>query len=150
VSIPHFLEPLLPMARARASLEHYETPLIVLSVLLAAAGLAGAFFVYRGGLARADALAARWPRLHRLLSGKYYVDELYEAVLYRPLNWISDRVFLGLGDRFLIDGSLNGLAAIASRTAGRLSRVETGSLQFYLVLAVIGVVACLGWMLRHV
>jgi NADH-quinone oxidoreductase subunit L len=150
ISIPHFLEPLLPMARAQESLEHYEKSLIVLSVLLAAAGLAGAFLVYRGGLARADALAARWPRLHRLLSGKYYVDELYEAVLYRPLHWISDRVFLGLGDRFLIDGSLNGLAAIAQRTAGRLSRVETGSLQFYLVLAVIGVVACLGWMLRHV
>jgi len=149
ISIPHFLEPLLPLARAQESLEHYEKPLIVLSVLLAAAGLAGAAFVYRGGLARADALAARWPRLHRLLSGKYYVDELYDAVLNRPLNWISDRVFLGLGDRFLIDGTLNGLAATAQRAAGRLSRVETGNLQFYVALAVIGIVACLGWVLRH-
>jgi NADH-quinone oxidoreductase subunit L len=149
VSIPHFLEPLLPMARAQEALEHYETPLIVLSVLLAAGGLAGAVFVYRGGLARADALAARFPRLHRLLAGKYHVDELYDAVLNRPLLWISDRVFLGLGDRFLIDGSLNGLAAVAQRAAGRLSRVETGNLQFYLLLAVLGVVACLGWMLRN-
>jgi len=149
ISIPHFLEPLLPMATARESLEHYETPLIVLSVLLAASGLAGAFFVYRGGLARADALAARWPRLHRLLSGKYYVDELYDAVLNRPLNWISDRVFLRLGDGLLIDGTLNGLAATAQRAAGRLSRVETGNLQFYVALAVIGIVACLGWVLHH-
>ncbi len=149
ISIPHFLEPLLPMARAQESLEHYEKPLIVLSVVLAALGLAGAVYVYRGGLARADTLAARFPRLHRLLSGKYYVDELYEAVLYRPLHWISDRIFLGVGDRFLIDGSLNGLAALAQRAAGRLSRVETGNLQFYVVLAVIGVVACLGWVLGH-
>jgi NADH-quinone oxidoreductase subunit L len=149
ISIPHFLEPLLPMARAHESLEHYETTLIVLSVVLAAVGLAAAIFIYRNGLARADALAARFPRLHRLLSGKYYVDELYDAVLNRPLNWISDRVFLRIGDGLLIDGTLNGLAAIAQRTAGRLSRVETGNLQFYVVLAVLGIVACLGWMLNN-
>jgi NADH-quinone oxidoreductase subunit L len=149
ISIPHFLEPLLPMARAHESLEHYETTLIVLSVVLAAVGLAAAIFIYRNGLARADALAARFPRLHRLLSGKYYVDELYDAVLNRPLNWISDRVFLRIGDGLMIDGTLNGLAAIAQRTAGRLSRVETGNLQFYVVLAVLGIVACLGWMLNN-
>jgi NADH-quinone oxidoreductase subunit L len=149
ISIPHFLEPLLPMAQAQESLEHYETTLVVLSVVLAAIGLAAVFFIYRNGLARADALAARFPRLHRLLSGKYYVDELYDAVLNRPLNWISDRVFLRLGDGLLIDGTLNGLAAVAQRTAGRLSRVETGNLQFYVVLAVLGIVACLGWMLNH-
>jgi len=149
VSIPHFLEPLLPLARAHESLEHYETTLIVLSVVLAAIGLAAAIFIYRNGLARADALAARFPRLHRLLSGKYFVDELYDAVLNRPLNWISDRVFLRLGDGLLIDGTLNGLAAVAQRAAGRLTRVETGNLQFYVVLAVLGIVACLGWMLNH-
>ncbi len=149
VSIPHFLEPLLPAAVAHESLEHYETSLIVLSVVLAAAGLAGAVLVYRGGLARAEALAARFPRLHKLLSGKYYIDELYDAILTRPLMWLSDRVFLGVGDRFLIDGSLNGMAALAQRAAGRLSRVETGNLQFYVILAVIGVIACLGWVLRH-
>jgi NADH-quinone oxidoreductase subunit L len=149
VSIPHFLEPLLPMPTAREALEHYETSLIVLSVVLAVVGLAGAVFVYRGGLARADALAARFPRLHRLLSGKYFVDELYDAVLRRPLHWISDRIFLGIGDRFLIDGSLNGMAALAQRAAGRLSRVETGSLQLYVLFAVLGVVACLAWMWRN-
>jgi NADH-quinone oxidoreductase subunit L len=149
VSIPHFLEPLLPMATAEESLEHYETTLVVLSVVFAALGLGAVFLVYRGGLERATAIAARFPRLHRLLVGKYYVDELYDAVLWRPLRWISDRVFLGLGDRTLIDGTLNGLAATAQRAAARLSRVETGSLQFYVVLAVIGVIACLGWVLRH-
>ncbi len=149
ISIPHFLEPLLPMARAQESLEHHETTLIVLSVVLAAVGLAAAILIYRNGLAKADALAARFPRLHRLLSGKYYVDELYDAVLNRPLNWISDRIFLRLGDGLLIDGTLNGLAAVAQRAAGRLSRVETGNLQFYVVLAVLGIVACLGWMLNH-
>ena len=139
----------LPLATARPELEHFEMPLVVLSVVLALAGLAGAIFVYGKGLARGEALAARFPRLHRLLSGKYFVDELYESLLGRPLHWISDRIFLGVGDRFLIDGSLNGMAGLAQRAAGRLSRVETGSLQFYVLLAVVGVVGCLAWMWRN-
>jgi NADH-quinone oxidoreductase subunit L len=148
-SIPHYLEHVLPLAKARESLEHYEHTLLVFSVVVALTGLAAAIYVYGKGLARGDALAARFPQLHRLLSGKYYVDELYEAVLGRPLNWISDRVFLGVGDRLLIDGSLNGMAALAQRAAGRLGRVETGSLQFYVVLAVAGASACVAWMWRH-
>jgi NADH-quinone oxidoreductase subunit L len=149
VSIPHFLEHLLPLPGVHHELEHYETPLIVLSVVLALTGLAAAFVIYGKGLARGEALAARFPRLHKLLSGKYYVDELYENVLGRPLNWISERIFLGLGDRFLIDGSLNGMASLAQRAAGRLSRVETGNLQFYVLLAVLGVIASLAWIWRH-
>jgi NADH-quinone oxidoreductase subunit L len=150
LELPHFLEPLLPLPAVHEDFAHLETLLVVLSVAIALAGLTGAMLVYRGGLARAERLAARFPRLHRLLSGKYFVDELYEAWLGRPLHWISDRIFLGVGDRFLIDGSLNGMAALAQRAAGRLSRVETGNLQFYVALAVLGVVACLGWMWRYV
>jgi NADH-quinone oxidoreductase subunit L len=124
-------------------------PLIYVAVAIGFAGLALAWFIYRGGLASAERLQQRFAGLHRLLSGKYYVDELYEAVLGRPLHWISERVFLGLGDRALIDGSLHGLTAVAQRAAGRLSRVETGNLQFYVLLAVLGVIVSLAWMWRN-
>jgi NADH-quinone oxidoreductase subunit L len=147
--LPHFLEPLLPIPAVVESLEHYEHTLVFVAVAVALLGLAAATFMYRRGLARGEALAARFPRLHRVLGGKYYIDELYEAVLYRPLHWISDRVFLGLGDRLLIDGSLHGLAALTRRASGRLSRVETGQLQWYVAMAVIGVVGCLVWVWRH-
>jgi len=121
----------------------------VLSVVLAVAGLALATFVYRNGLARAEALARRFPRLHALLGGKYYVDELYQAVLGRPLHWVSDRVFLAVGDRLLIDGTLHGLASLTRRAAGRLSRVETGQLQWYVAMAILGLAGSLAWMLTH-
>jgi NADH-quinone oxidoreductase subunit L len=101
--------------------------------------------MYRQGPGRGEALAARFPRLHRLLDGKYFVDELYEGTLGRPLHWVSDRVFLRVGDRLLIDGTLHGLAATTRRLAGRLGRVETGQLQWYVAMAVTGLVACLLW-----
>lgn len=145
----HFLEPVMPMPAENEALEHLKMPLIGVAIAIAFAGLAIAWFVYRGGLGLAERLQARYAGLHRLLTNKYYVDELYEAALGRPLNWISERVFLGLGDRALIDGSLHGLTAIAQRAAGRLGRVETGNLQFYVMLAVLGVVASLAWMWRN-
>ena len=142
----HFLEPVMPMPAENEALEHLKLPLIGVAIAVAFAGLAGAFLVYRGGLAQAERLRLRFAGLHRVLSGKYYVDELYEAVLGKPLHWVSEHVFLNVGDRALIDGSLHGLTGLAQRTAGRLSRVETGNLQFYLLLAVIGVALSLAWM----
>ena len=144
-----FLVPVMPMPAESEALHHLKLPLIGVATAIAFAGLAAAWFVYRGGLARAEGLERRFAGLHRWLTNKYYVDELYEAVLGRPLMWISERVFLGLGDRALIDGSLHGLAAMAQRAAGRLGRVETGNLQFYVLLAVLGVIASLAWMWRN-
>jgi NADH-quinone oxidoreductase subunit L len=144
-----FLEPIMPLPETDHALEHLELPLIALAVATGLAGLAGAVYVYRRGLDRAERLARRFAGAHRLLSGKYFVDELYEAVLGRPLHWMSERVFLGLGDRRLIDGSLHGLAAAARGAAGRLARVETGNLQFYVWLTVLGAVASLAWVLSH-
>ena len=149
-ALPDFLAPVLPPIAVRAAAERFETPLMVVSVLLALTGLVLAARLYAQGPARAQALAARVPRLHRLLAGRYYVDELYDAAITRPLEWLSERVFLRGGDQWLIDGSLHGLVTLTQRAAGRLSRVQAGGLQRYVLLAGIGLLACLAWVWRHV
>jgi NADH-quinone oxidoreductase subunit L len=150
VAIPHYLEPMLPLPQIRAAFERFEPAVVAMSVVLAFAGLAAAAYAFGGDGRRADAVERRFTGLHRLLTGKYYIDELYDRLLGRPLNWISERVFLGLGDRVLLDGSLHGLAGLARRTAGALARVQTGNLQFYLFLALAGLVAALAWSALHV
>jgi NADH-quinone oxidoreductase subunit L len=150
IAVPHFLEPQLPLPQVHEALHHYETPLLALSIVLALAGLAGAAFVFGGSMARADALRQRLAGLHRWLSAKYYIDELYERVIGRPLVWVSDFVFLHLGDRALIDGTLNGLAALGQRGAAVLARVQTGSLHLYAWLVLVGIVGALLWSWRHV
>ncbi|MDH4181469.1 MAG: NADH-quinone oxidoreductase subunit L, partial [Betaproteobacteria bacterium] len=149
VALPHFLEPLLPLAKTPETLHHYEVPLLIFSVAIALAGLAGAWFIYGGGTERSARLAARFAALHRLLYNKYFVDEAYERCIGRPLVWLSDRVFLNLGDRVLLDGSLNGLARLAQRTAGALSRVQTGNLHLYALFVLAGGIAVLAWSFRH-
>ena len=150
IALPHFLEPQLPLPAVHAELHHFETPLLVLSVVLALAGLAGAAFLFGGAPGRAERLQRRFAGLHRWLSGKYFIDELYERVIGQPLVWVSDRVFLRLGDRKLLDGTLNGLAAMGQRNAGRLSSLQTGSLHLYAWFVLIGIVGALLWSWRHV
>jgi NADH-quinone oxidoreductase subunit L len=147
--LPHFLEAQLPLPEVKPGYASFETPLVFVSVALALAGLAGAAFFFGHAAERADKLRHRFPALHRLLQGKYFVDEAYDRLIGRPLYWISDRVFLRLGDQKLLDGSLNGLAALGRRTAGVLGRVETGNLHLYALLVVAGALAALAWGWRH-
>jgi len=149
LALPHFLEPLLPLPAVPEALHHYETPLLVLSVGIALTGLAVAWLVYGGGIERATRLRDSMAGAYRVLYNKYFIDELYENLLGRPLTWISDRVFLRLGDRVLLDGTLNGLARLAHRTAGGFARFQTGHLNLYAFFVLIGVVSCLVWSFRH-
>ena len=150
VSIPHFLEPLLPLPAVEEAAHHYHWTVVGISVALGLLGLAGAWFVYGGSGERGARLQATFGPLHRLLAGKYFIDELYELLIGRPLLWISDRVFLRLGDRLLLDGTLNGLAALAQRAAGRLALVQTGSLHRYAFFVLLGIAAALLWSWRYV
>jgi len=149
VAIPRYLEPLLPLPPVQPALEHLEAAVMIGSVGLALAGLVGAWYFFREGGTRGSAVGARFGRLRRLLAGKYFVDEAYDALVGRPLLWISQRVFLEFGDRRLLDGSLDGLASLARRSSGALGRVQTGSLQRYALIALLGIVATLAWTWRH-
>jgi NADH-quinone oxidoreductase subunit L len=149
LAIPHVLEPVLPLAAAHEEMHALEQAVVAGSVLIALLGLAGAAFCYRGDRAPAARFAATFAGAGRVLFNKYYIDELYERVLNRPLVWMSERVFLQLGDRVLLDGSLHGLARGAQGAATGFARVQTGNLQFYLLLALAGLVALLGWGLGH-
>ncbi|MGE5339192.1 MAG: NADH-quinone oxidoreductase subunit L [Gemmatimonadota bacterium] len=149
LSIPHFLEPQLPLPQVEEAAHHYHWTVVGTSVALGLLGLAGAWFVYGGAGTLGERLRAQFAPLHRLLYGKYFIDELYDALIGRPLLWISDRVFLRLGDRLLLDGTLNGLAALAQRTAGRFARVQTGNLHLYALFVLLGIVGALLWSWRH-
>ncbi|MEP7183308.1 MAG: NADH-quinone oxidoreductase subunit L [Betaproteobacteria bacterium] len=149
IAVPHFLEALLPLPATPEALHHYETPLVVTSVVIALLGVAAAAFFFAEGGARAGRVRESLAGVHRVLYNKYFIDELYERLLGRPLTWVSDRVFLRIGDRMLIDGALDGLARLAHRAAGGLSRIQTGHLNLYMFFVLLGIVGTLAWSFRH-
>jgi len=82
-----------------------------------------------------------------VLNRKYYIDELYDRVVVRPLVWLS-RVVLWKGvDQGVVDGAaVNGTARV-SRALGWLgSRLQTGQVGIYVVLFLVGAL----WILRAV
>jgi NADH-quinone oxidoreductase subunit L len=148
--VPHFLSSLPTLPDPREGAHEFELPLLWISIAIALAGLVLAWRYFGHDAARAAQVAPRFTGLQRLLFNKYFVDETYERLLGRPLAWISERVFLNVGDRVLLDGSLNGLARLAHRAAGGLARVQTGNLHLYALLFVAGALVALVWGLRHV
>ncbi len=149
IPIPHFLEPIAPLPPTLESMHAFHFPLLVAAIAIALTGLAAAWYVYRDGLGLATRIGNRFAGLHTLLSGKYYIDELYEKLLQRPLLALSDRVFLNLGDRRLFDGTLNGMASMANASGGALARVQTGNLHLYALLVLIGSFFALVWSWAH-
>ncbi|MBL8325183.1 MAG: NADH-quinone oxidoreductase subunit L [Rubrivivax sp.] len=149
VPVAHWLEPMLPLPKVPEALHRSERLLIGVAVVIGFAGLGLAAWFHGGQARRAAAMRERLAALHHVLTNKYFIDELYEAMLGRPWQWLSRRVFLQLGDRTLIDGSLHTLAATARRTAAGLGALQAGSLHRYLFYVVLGIAAALFWSMRR-
>jgi NADH:ubiquinone oxidoreductase subunit 5 (subunit L)/multisubunit Na+/H+ antiporter MnhA subunit len=128
----------LPEAAAHEAGHSTELIITCLSIAIALAGIWFAHRVYVARPGTADRIVSRIKGLYALIYNKYWVDEAYERFLGGPLVWLSDRVFLRLGDRVLLDGSLNGMARIAQRVAGGLARVQTGGLHRYVFYVLLG------------
>ncbi len=82
---------------------------------------------------------------YRLSYHKYYVDEIYDTLIVRPLHSIS-RVFLwGNVDVKIVDGSINGMARVVRYASDLLGRLQTGQLNGYAFSIVVGMVAILAY-----
>jgi NADH-quinone oxidoreductase subunit L len=114
-------------------------------VALAGIGLATVVFLRRPQIA--ESLAARFAGLHRLLLGKYYVDELYNAVIVRPIRRLSTGLLWRGVDAGLIDGTVNGVGLVVRGWSAALRRFQTGSVRAYAMSFFVGVVAIVGYYL---
>jgi NADH-quinone oxidoreductase subunit L len=124
-----------------------ELGLMAFSVLVALAGigLASAFFLKRPE--RADRMAAQFGGVHRLLLGKYFVDELYDKAIVRPIRRLSTTVLWRGVDAGLIDGTVNAVGLVVRGWSAVLRRLQTGSVRAYAMSFFVGVVALLGYYL---
>ncbi|HXN12316.1 MAG TPA: NADH-quinone oxidoreductase subunit L, partial [Candidatus Acidoferrales bacterium] len=66
-------------------------------------------------------LAWRLKPAYDLLLNKYYIDEVYNFIVTRPLFWVSSNVFRDGIDGFVIDGTAEG-AGLAVQTSGEVAR----------------------------
>jgi NADH-quinone oxidoreductase subunit L len=127
--------------------ESTELLLMALSSGIALAGIGLAFYFWLANRTAADNIARSAGGLYRLLLNKYYVDELYDAVVVRPINALSITVLWKGADAALIDGSVNGVGKVVQGTSSALRRLQSGSVRAYAASLFLGVVLILGWYL---
>jgi NADH-quinone oxidoreductase subunit L len=126
-----------------------EVALMVLAALIGAGGIWLATRVLKPESLVTPERAPAETGFAKLLLEKYRVDELYDAVVVRPVLWFS-RVVLWKGvDAGLIDtAGVNGSAAVARGLGWIGSRLQTGQVGTYVFFFVVGVVAVLAALLR--
>jgi NADH-quinone oxidoreductase subunit L len=147
----HFLEPVFGSHGAAAGpsgtpAEPSELGMAALSVAIALLGIALAWFIYskaRGMIPMALAMKSRaFDFLMRTVSNKYYVDELYDFLIVRPIHALSETVLFRLVDVRIIDGLVNGVAAFVEGAAMNvIRRLQTGVAQTYALAMTAGMVA---------
>jgi len=147
--LEHWLQPVTALAdRMRPVVELspvVEWTLVGGAVLVAALGMLGAVRLLRPEALVAARLAPPETGLGRLLWKKWYVDEIYDAVIVRPVQWLAREVLWKSIDVRLVDGLLVNGSATTSRALGWLgSRLQTGEVGFYVALFVVGVLVVVG------
>jgi len=133
-----------PLAEKGATVEHPHSPeevrqerlLAVLSVLIAAAGIGAGWMIFR-----------KRPLLQmpKVLENKYYVDEIYDTTIIRPIEVGSREGLWKLFDLGVIDGLLHSLGESVTE-AGRLIRyLQAGFVRAYAAIILVGALAMIGF-----
>jgi NADH-quinone oxidoreductase subunit L len=78
--------------------------------------------------------------LYTVVFNKYYVDEIYAALIVRPLLWISTNVLWHVVDEGIIDGALHGIARGAQESGSQARQLQSGNARSYAAWVVIGAV----------
>jgi NADH-quinone oxidoreductase subunit L len=127
--------------------ENTELMLMALSSGIAVAGIGLAWYFWLKNRRASENIARSAAPVYTLLLNKYYVDELYDAVVVRPINAVSTTVLWKGADAALIDGSVNGVGKAVQGTSATLRRLQSGSVRAYAASLFLGVVLILGWYL---
>jgi NADH-quinone oxidoreductase subunit L len=176
-----FLEPVLAGAMSETGaikIAHHglakEIFLMVLSLSIAVAGIWLAYEFYRSKRIAPELLAEKWPRAYQLLLHKYYVDEIYDALIVNRVKDLSTlfglfdaKVIDGMGvdgagwlarfgsrvsmwwDKWVIDGLLNFSAKFLQLLSFPVRLLQSGMFSSYAMVILIGLVVLLAYYGHH-
>jgi NADH-quinone oxidoreductase subunit L len=151
-ALHHWLHPVLEGAEgvwaanlaAIPEVHHAAWPIVV-AILIGLGGLTLAYVLLKpASLGTAETTPAYRSDVERVLFNKWYVDELYDLIIVRPTKWLS-QAFYAIVDRGTIDGIIDGVMGRGALLVGMVAgRVQTGQINTYAFVIVVGVIVVLG------
>jgi len=167
--IEHFLEPAIlagthaVVAEAPHGDASTEWLFALISIAVAGFGLFLAYTFYMKKKELPEKMVESWPGIHRVLYNKYYVDEIYNKIFVRGTLRAADDLYVldanvvdgavngvargtlvssvlsNLADMGLVDGAVNLVGAVLTAISKLFRRVQTGLVQNYALLMLMGV-----------
>jgi NADH-quinone oxidoreductase subunit L len=141
-ALVHWLEPVTG-AHAEEDPVIAVPVLLTLTLVLVVAGIAWAYAMYIR--APVPVTAPTGSVLTRAARRDLYQDAINESLLMRPGQYLTR--FLVFFDNRVVDGAVNGMAAILGGTSGRFRRVQTGFVRSYALSMLGGAALLVGAML---
>ena len=149
----HWLEPVFEQAQEYG--HHYaqsgghhnvalEWGLMGASVVIALVGITIAFTMYVKNTELPGKFTSTFPALHRAVYNKWYIDELYDFLFVNPCKAFGNFLWKGF-DVLVVDGIVNGVAAVVKGWSSAFRYTETGYVHNYAFVMAAGTVAILGY-----
>ena len=151
----NFLSPVF--APAKAIIEHgahhaghhsvtAELVLMGVSLAIAILGLLVARYMYITSPETPGRIVERFSGLHRLVFNKYWIDELYDFLFVNSIVEFS-RFLWKKFDEAVIDGAVNGVAAVVRTFGSVLRLLQTGLVKDYALSVLVGAMVVIGYLL---
>lgn len=147
-----WLAPIFKDAEAKLALyslhSHSEELLLMaISVTAALLSMFAAYKIYTQRAEIADKVASTFNGIYRVLYNKYYVDEVYEATIIKPIQQTSEKFLWKIADNKIIDGLVNGVAQLVDSISDVIKKMQTGVAQFYAFIMMGGIAVALFWII---
>jgi NADH-quinone oxidoreductase subunit L len=137
-----------PTAFQGAEDSQMEWILMGASVFAAAAGFVLAYVFYVARPELPSRLASSASALYTILLNKYYVDEIYDAILVLPIVVTARQLLWQILDVGIIDGTVNGIGALVRTCGDGLRHMQVGYVRAYAGWILFGSILIIAWFLR--
>ena len=107
-------------------------------------GLAIVFFITRKFFAVKEFNETYNSGIKKVLANKWYVDELYEKIIIKPLNMLGN-FFNKFFEGSVIDGMVNGVGKAVNYGSRQLRLLQSGHVGSYLLLMVVSMLLIFVW-----
>ena len=128
--LTEFLAPVIPVVKDETVSTSTEMTLMVLSTSLVLLVAILAWFRFRNYQPKEE------KGLGKILENKWYVDELYENIIVKPLNKLAD-LLDSFFERSVIDWIVNGFGKVVNYGSRQLRLLQSGQIGSYILLMVL-------------
>ncbi len=132
-SLTHFLSPVIQQTHQTTLSHATEYMLMGGAVVLILAVISWAYFKFKNYEPKEESSA-----FGKILENKWYVDELYNSILVKPLQVIA-AFFNTIVEKKGIDGMVNGVGKAVNYGSRQIRLLQSGQIGNYVLLMVLGI-----------